>query len=125
RLTWFPPACPRRLWLPRMSDQPISQAAAGIRVPDFELKVQIGHGAFGDVFLARSQATHRYRAVKVVRRSRFDSERPYEIEFAGVKRFEEVSREHEGFVDILHVTRDNEAGFFSYVMEVADDLESG
>jgi eukaryotic-like serine/threonine-protein kinase len=96
-----------------------------MRLPDFEIKACIGVGGFGEVFLAQSQATLRYRAVKVVRRNRFDSERPYEIEFAGVKRFEEVSREHEGFVDILHVIRDDTAGYFSYVMELADDLKSG
>ena len=89
-----------------MSDQASSDPRAGIRIADFEIKAHIGHGGFGDVFLARSRATDRYRAVKVVRKNRFDSERPYEIEFAGVKRFEEVSREHEGFVDILHVSRD-------------------
>jgi WD40 repeat protein/serine/threonine protein kinase len=108
-----------------MSDQKTSDLRAGIRIADFEIKAHIGHGGFGDVFLARSQATDRYRAVKVVRRNRFDSERPYEIEFAGVKRFEEVSREHEGFVDILHVSRDKEARYFAYVMELADDIEAG
>lgn len=95
-----------------------------IPVGDFEIKCSIGEGSFGQVFLAVSKATSRYRAIKVVRRSRFQSDRPYEIEFAGVKRFEEVSREHEGFVDILHVSRDDQAGHFSYVMELADDLES-
>ena len=29
-------------------------------------------------------------------------------------RFEPVSREHEGFVDILHVGRSDDAGFFYY-----------
>jgi WD40 repeat protein/serine/threonine protein kinase len=95
-----------------------------IGMPDFEVKACIGEGAFGRVFLALSKATGRYRAVKVVCRSRFENDHPYDVEFAGLKRFEEVSREHEGFVDILHVTRDDAAGYFSYVMEVADDLES-
>lgn len=93
-------------------------------IADFEIKSRIGEGAFGQVFLGLSTATGRYRAIKVVRRSRFDSDHPYDVEFAGLKRFEEVSREHEGFVDILHVTRDDQAGFFSYVMELADDLET-
>jgi WD40 repeat protein len=106
-----------------MADTKTAILALEIPIPDFEIIRRIGQGAFGEVFLAVSKATGRYRAVKVVRRSRFESERPYEIEFAGVKRFEEVSREHVGFVDILHVSRDDQAGHFSYVMELADDLE--
>lgn len=93
-------------------------------IADFEFHGCIGEGAFGQVYLARSKATGRHRAIKVVRRDRFQSEQPYEVEFAGLKRFEEVSREHAGFVDILHVRRDDQAGYFSYVMELADDLGS-
>jgi len=70
--------------------------ALDVAVPDFELECCIGEGAFGQVYLARSKATGRYRAVKIVRRSRFRSDHPYEVEFAGLKRFEEISREHEG-----------------------------
>jgi WD40 repeat protein/serine/threonine protein kinase len=95
-----------------------------IPLPDFEIKACIGEGAFGQVFLGLSKAIGRYRAIKVVRRSRFNSDHPYEVEFSGLKRFEEVSREHEGFVDILHASRNDQAGFFSYVMELADDIES-
>lgn len=92
-------------------------------IPDFVLERSIGGGAFGEVYLARSKATGRYRAIKVVRRARFHSDHPYDIEFAGLRRFEEVSREHQGFVDILHVSRSDQAGCFSYVMELADELE--
>lgn len=98
--------------------------ALDVQVPDFELECCVGEGAFGQVYLARSKATGRRRAVKVVRRSRFRSDHPYEIEFAGLKRFEEISREHEGFVDILHVSRNDQAGYFCYVMELADDLDA-
>ena len=93
--------------------------------PDFEIERCIGEGSFGQVFLGRSKATGRYRAIKVVRRSRFNNEHPYEMEFAGLRRFEEVSREHEGFVDILHVSRDDQGGYFCYVMELAEDVALG
>lgn len=65
------------------------------------------------------------RAVKVVWREKFDSARPYEREFSGIKRFEPVSRSHEGLVDILQVGRNDEVGFFYYVMELADDAGDG
>jgi WD40 repeat protein len=94
-------------------------------IPDHELVRPIGEGAYGEVWLARSKATGRYRAVKIVYRARFTNEEPYETEFSGVRRFEEVSREHEGFVDILHVSRDDEAQYFAYVMELADDRDGG
>ncbi|MBI4664728.1 MAG: protein kinase, partial [Verrucomicrobia bacterium] len=62
-----------------------------------------------------------YRAVKIVYRNRFDHDRPYEREFQGIQRFEPVSRTHESQVDILHVGRNDPAGYFYYVMELADD----
>ncbi len=36
--------------------------------------------------------------------------------------FEPISREHLGFVDILHVGRSDDDAFFYYVMELADDV---
>ena len=62
-----------------------------------------------------------YRAVKVVRREDFDLEKVFEREFEGVQRYEKVSRDHPGLVDVLHVGRDTEANFYYYVMELADD----
>src|SRR5262249_5337738 len=46
-------------------------------------------------------------------------------EFAGLKRFEPISRSHPGWVNILHVGKNEEAGFFYYVMEAADDAVRG
>jgi WD40 repeat protein len=62
-----------------------------------------------------------YRAVKIVHRSSFDSDRPYTREFEGLRRFEPVSRSHESQVDVLHVGRGE--GYFYYVMELADDAK--
>src|SRR5439155_17894259 len=49
----------------------------------------------------------------------------FEREFAGIEKFEPISRTHPGFVGILHIGRNREAGYFYYVMEVADDIVSG
>ena len=90
-------------------------------IPDHKLLRVIGKGAYGEVWLARS-VFGAYRAVKVIHRSRFDSNRPYEREFAGIQRFEPISRSHPGFVHVLHAGRDDAAGYFFYVMELADDV---
>jgi hypothetical protein len=94
------------------------------RVPDYELVRRVGGGSYGDVWLARG-ITGAWRAIKVVHRGRFDRDKPYEREFAGVLRFEPVSRAHESQVDILHVGRNDDAGCFYYVMELADDQRTG
>ena len=94
-------------------------AAPPPRVADHEILKPIGRGSYGGVWLARS-AAGQLRAVKVVSRSRFSSERPYEREFTGIRQFEPISRSHPGVVHILHVGRDDAAGYFYYVMELAD-----
>ena len=89
-------------------------------IADHELVRIIGCGGYGQVWLARS-VTGTCRAVKVVYRSSFDSDRPYEREFAGIQRFEPISRLHESQVDVLHVGRNIAEGYFYYVMELADN----
>ena len=84
----------------------------------------IGRGAYGEIWLARS-LTGALRAVKVVYRATFETERAFNREFEGMSAFEPISRAHEGFVDILHVGRSVAGGFFYYVMELADDQVSG
>ncbi len=84
----------------------------------------IGRGGYGEIWLARS-LTGALRAVKVVYRATFESERAFNREFEGMSAFEPISRAHDGFVDILHVGRSVAGGFFYYVMELADDQVSG
>lgn len=93
------------------------------RIPDHEVLGVIGEGSHGKVWLARS-VLGAWRAVKVVRRDLFLDSRPFEREFAGVQRFEPLSREDEGFVDVLHTGRNDAEGYFFYVMELADDASS-
>src|SRR5262249_41340405 len=62
------------------------------------------------------------RAIKIVERRQFDSARPYEREFKGIQRYEPVSRLTDGLVHVLHVGRNDEEGYFYYVMELADSV---
>lgn len=89
-------------------------------VPDHQLLQRIGTGAYGEVWLGRN-ALGTLRAVKVVYGGRFEDERPYLREFHGILKYEPVSRSHEGLVAVLHVGRNDEAGCFYYVMELADN----
>jgi WD40 repeat protein len=94
------------------------------RVPDHELLRKIGGGSYGEVWLGRS-VMGTYRAVKVVYRRSFEEAAHFEREYKGLQRFEPISRSHEGLVDILQIGRDDPAGYFYYVMELADDAGAG
>ena len=78
----------------------------------------IGRGAYGEIWLART-VTGAFRAVKIVYRSTFESERAFLREFEGMSAFEPISRAHAGFINILHVGRTT--GYLYYSMELADD----
>src|SRR5207247_763033 len=91
-------------------------------IPDHEVLRVIGRGAYGEIWLARS-LTGALRAVKVVHRGTFESERAFQREFQGMSSFEPISRAHDGFMDILHVGRTSE--YLYYIMELADDHLTG
>ncbi|HOX58367.1 MAG TPA: serine/threonine-protein kinase [Candidatus Paceibacterota bacterium] len=80
----------------------------------------IARGSYGEIWLARTDLGA-FRAVKIIRRANFTDSRPYDREFAGIQSYEPISREHAGLVDVLQVGRQEAAGFFHYVMELADD----
>src|SRR5436189_3734758 len=111
---------------PRRTDTGLLSTIRGQppHIPDHELLRCIGSGSYGEVWLARN-VMGAYRAIKVIYRKTFTDARPFEREFAGLKRFEPISRTHPGWVSILHVGRDEAAGFFYYVMEAADDITLG
>jgi eukaryotic-like serine/threonine-protein kinase len=91
-------------------------------IPDHELLRVIGRGAYGEIWLART-VTGAFRAVKVVYRSTFETERAFLREFEGMSAFEPISRAHTGFINILHVGRT--ADYLYYSMELADDHLAG
>src|SRR5262249_12622618 len=89
-------------------------------ISDHEMLRVIGQGAYGEVWLARN-VLGEFRAAKVVWRQDFTGDdRPFEREFQGIKRFEPISRSHTSQLAILHVGKNDEAGYFYYVMELAD-----
>jgi WD40 repeat protein len=93
-------------------------------IPDHSLLRPIGRGAYGEVWLARN-VMGALRAVKLIWRQQFDSARPYEREFAGIQRYEPVSRSSGGLVHVLHVGQNQAEGYFYYVMELADPVGTG
>jgi tetratricopeptide (TPR) repeat protein len=95
------------------------KAAMPPQIPDHELLRCIGRGSYGEVWLARN-IFGEYRAVKILRRRDFTEDRPFEREFEGIRRFEPVSRSHPSQLAVLHAGKDEGAGSFYYVMELAD-----
>src|SRR5689334_12259009 len=97
--------------------------ATEVAVPDHELLHPVGRGAYGEVWLAVN-VMGTGRAVKIVRRESFGSDRPFDREFAALKRYEPLSRAADGLVNVLHAGRAADRSIFYYVMELAD-AESG
>jgi len=93
-------------------------------IPEYELVIEIARGSYGQVWLARS-VLGTWRAIKIVQRSLFEDARPYQRELNGICRYEAISRGHDGLVDVLHVGRNDDDGYFYYVMELADDQVVG
>ena len=104
------------------SSQLNSPAPQPPQIPDHELVCLIGRGSYGEVWLARN-AIGGLRAVKIVRRESFQHADHFEREFKGLLKFEPISRSHDGLVDILQIGRRDDAGYFYYVMELADAAE--
>src|SRR2546425_9641867 len=84
------------------------------QIPDHTLLRCIGRGSYGEVWLARN-VMGTYRAVKIIDRRKFKDSRPFDREFHGIKKFEPISRSHDGLVDILQVGRNDAAEYFYYV----------
>ena len=101
-----------------------SAAAAAACIPDHELIRRIGAGSYGDVWLAQT-VLGQHRAVKIVFASRFPDQDPFQREFEGLRRYEPLSRSHPGLVVVFQVGRSPDNTSFYYVMEAADDIESG
>ena len=100
-----------------------SPAVEPSAIPDHELLCLIGRGAYGEVWMARN-AIGTLRAAKIVYRQSFQRAEHFEREFKGLLKFEPISRSHDGLVDILQIGRRDDAGYFFYVMELADAARS-
>ncbi len=93
-------------------------------IADYEMLRVIGRGSYGDVWLARG-LTGIVRAIKVVWRDRFADAGPFEREFKGLKEFAAISLGESIQMALLHIGRNDDEGYFYYVMELADDADRG
>jgi len=93
-------------------------------IPNYLLIRKIGRGSYGEVWVAKD-VIGTYQAAKVVYLDRFGDAAPYDREFRGIQKFTPISRSHNSFVHVLHVGRNESAGYFYYIMELADDAKAG
>jgi serine/threonine protein kinase/Tfp pilus assembly protein PilF len=108
---------------PLLHNPPLQHSGTPLAIPDHELVKRIGGGSYGEVWLARN-VIGAYHAVKVIRRSAFDHDRPFEREFEGIQKAMPISHAIPGLVHILQVGRNEQAGYFYYAMELADSVSS-
>ena len=97
---------------------------SGMAIPDHTMLRCIGRGAYGEVWLARD-AIGSFHAVKLIYRKSFSSDAPFEREFRGMQKYTPISRNHPGWVHVLHVGRNDVQGCFYYIMEAGDDETTG
>jgi serine/threonine protein kinase len=107
-----------------LKPNPTSTLPAPPTIPEHELIRPIGSGSGGTVWLSRN-TLGTFRAVKIIRAESSRRGRSFQTELNGVLKFEPVSRLHDGLVDILQVGGSEAVGYFYYVMELADDVNSG
>ena len=103
-----------------MSIDPAALNLPTPKIADHELLRCIGRGSFGQVWLARN-IMGEYRAVKIVYRASFETERPLTQEFEAIKKYEPKSRSHPSLLSILHVGRNTVDEYFYYIMDLADN----
>ena len=104
--------------------EPPGEAPPTPVVAEHALIRPIGAGSGGNVWLAKN-ALGTCRAVKIVYRKSFSWAKAYDDELHGLLKYEPLSRQHDGLVDVLQVGGNAEAGYFYYVMELADDVQTG
>jgi CHASE2 domain-containing sensor protein/class 3 adenylate cyclase len=99
--------------------QPVSQNGLP-SIPEYDVfHSPIGEGGFGKVWLARN-AIGQWQAIKIVRRSSFESDVAYGTEFEGIAKYKPVSEKHPGLLRIELISERKSEGYFYYVMELGD-----
>ncbi|MGO8700058.1 MAG: CHASE2 domain-containing protein [Limisphaerales bacterium] len=82
----------------------------------------LGKGAYGKVWLVRDALGH-FQALKEIERANFKDGTAYEREFRGIKSYKPVSNLHPSLLHIDYVNRNDQQGYFYYVMELGDPLD--
>src|ERR1051326_4097484 len=79
------------------------------KIADYEILRCIGVGGYGKVYLARDSLGG-YCAIKLVRHAASVQDKAYEREMHGLQLYSSISRLHDGFVDVLHIGRNDGSG---------------
>jgi serine/threonine protein kinase len=104
--------------------------------PDYDYIKEIARGGYGYVYLFRRKQPKggkeaNYCAGKFVYRQIFGppddaaSTAAYQRAFEGLQNFQSISGRSGDLLRILHVRQRHEEGYFCYMMELADDIETG
>jgi serine/threonine protein kinase len=103
--------------------------------PGYDFIREIASGGYGYVYLFRTkqpaQAQHDYVAGKFIYQHIFGapddsaSNDAYQRAFEGLQNFRSLSGESPYLLRVFDVRQRHEEGYFSYMMELADDIESG
>ena len=102
------------------ADEPLPET------PGYDLvQPPFAEGSYGKLWLARNSAGQ-WRALKTVYLSKLNNDpEPYDREFNGVRKYQPVSDRHPGLLRVESVSEKNPAGYFYYVMDLADSLGRG
>lgn len=93
-------------------------------IPGLEFLRPVGRGAYGQVWLVRSD-DGKFHAVKIVSRSDFDDPRPFEREAQALERCANLTRSTPELLPILRHALSADGECLYYEMALADDLENG
>ena len=108
-----------------LNPDPTSSLPGAPPVPEHDLIRPIGSGSGGTIWLARNALGTISAPSKSSVRNRPGVAVLFQSELNGLLKFEPVSRLHDGLVDILQIGGSEATGYFYYVMELADDINSG
>ena len=93
------------------------------KIPSYTPVRKIGRGSYGEVWIYRRN-DEIYHAIKIVRKSTFETAKPYRRELAGLKRFSPVSKLHASQLTVHDVIEAPDATYFLCIMELADSANA-